>query len=455
MTPARSGHAALATADAPRLPAPAGLGDIDRSIRRCVVAAAACIAALFGALGSWAAFAPLDSAAIAPGVVIVDSRRKTLQHLEGGIVKEILVRDGDAVEAGRVLVRLDDTRARANLQTVTGRYIAALAEWARLSAERDGLARMVVPAALSELAGYPGLAERIEAEAALFEARRTSLDGQMSILEQRNSQYRAEIAGIRMQVAGEERQLAILQEEIDIVAELLRTGNAQKPRLLALQRAHAQIGGSRGEHLAQIARIEQNIGETQLRKIDLRNRWLDEVVRHVREAHDAILDNQERRRAAADVLARLDVVAPQSGIVTNLKVYTVGGVIKPGEPILDIVPQDDRLVVEVRLQPDDIDVVRPGLEAQVRLTAYSARNADYLAATLTHVSADRTVDTRTGEAYYLGQVEVGEESLALLRGVRLYPGMSAEVTVRTGRRTALDYFIDPVRTSFHRAFRED
>ncbi len=429
------------------------LQNLNRSVGRCLLLGFAAIGVFFGGMGGWAAFAPLESAALAPGVVIVDSKRKTVAHLEGGIVKKILVREGDEVRAGDVLVRLDETRARAKLGILSSRQAAAMARLARLRAERDGAPEIVFPDALLAKADDPDIAALLESERNVFAARREALAGQVSILDQQIAQYKEEIAGLESQIAAEDRQIAITADEIAIVARLMKSGNARRPRLMSLQRAKSRLEGSRAQNLAAIARARQNIAEARLRQVNLRDERHDEVVQEIRSVQETLLDLQERIRAAADVLARLDIRAPVDGTVVDLRIHTEGGVIEPGAPILDIVPRQDRLIVETRISTDDIDVVRPGLPAEVRLTAYNARTTPVLEGSLIQVSADRFTDERTGEPYYLGQVRVDDESPGL-GDIELYPGMSAQVMIRTGRRTALSYLLAPISASFDRAFRE-
>lgn len=423
-------------------------------LRSTVLLGGILVLLFFGGLMGWAAFAPLGSAAIASGTVMVDSNRRTIKHLEGGIVGEILVRDGDSVSVGQTLIRLDDTQAKANEDLLRGRLISALTLRARLEAERDGSGFVYSP---DEVISAPGkdLRDMMDAQMRIFAARRESIEGQSAILEQQTRQFDEEIAGLRSEIASQTRQLQLIDQEIADLSGLVAKGLAQKPRLLALQREQAEIEGRRSQNRAAIARAEQSIGEARLRITELRTGMTSEVVQELREVQAEIYDINERMRAAEDVMRRTDIVSPIDGVVVGLAVHTRGGVIAPGEPLLDIVPRDDRLIVEAKIDPSDIDVVHAGLEAQVRLTSFKQRNLAPLDGRVTKVSADSFADERSGLSYYLARIEITSDIAEALGGAELYPGMPAEVMISTGERTALDYFLKPIQSSMNRAMRED
>lgn len=413
------------------------------------------VALFFGGLIGWASLAPLGSAAIAPGVVIVDSKRKTIKHLEGGIVGEIMVRDGDVVTEGQVIVRLDDTQARASLDLLRGRHRAASALLARLKAERDGMEAITFPEALLSSLEDPTVREAIEGQTNIFDARRQAIEGQVAILDQRVKQFQEEIGGLDGEISAQNTQLNLIGEEIGDVKTLVDKGLAQKPRLLALQREQAEIRGRRSQNQAAIARAKQSIGEAELRMSELRTGMVNEVVQELRDVENELYDMSERMRSAQDIMRRTDIEAPIAGSIVGLQVNTPGGVISPGEPLMDIVPSGDKLIVEVHVDPGDIDVVHVGLEAQVRITAFRQRNLKPLDGVVTKVSADAITDERTGMSYYLAQIELVGDLSAALSGAVLYPGMPAETMIATGERTALDYFTRPFLLSFDRALRED
>lgn len=415
------------------------------AVRGPLLAGAAVSIAFFGAFGGWAALAPLDSAAIAPGVVSVESARKTVQHLEGGMVGRILAHDGDRVAAGQALLWLDETRARATLESLKLQRAAAAALGARLQAERDGGAEPTFP---DWLAGGPEAA----AERNVFLARRKALEGQSAILSQRAAQHREEIAALSAEIASARKQGGLIGQEIADVDVLYQKGLERKARLLGLQRQAAEIEGQRNRNEAMIAKVRRDIGETELRIVELRTTMLNEAVEGLRETGEKIARVEEEIRAAEDVLARTVIVAPSAGIVVGMQIHTAGAVIQPGQPFMDIVPQDDRLVVEARVDPGDIDVIHAGQAAQVRLTALNQRFATPLPGAVKWVSADRLTDPRTGLPYYLARIELNLQGDAPAAG--LHPGMSAEVLIATGSRTMLDYLASPLLRAIERAGRE-
>jgi len=403
----------------------------------------------------WGAFAPLDSAAVATGIVKVDSNRKTIEHLEGGIIREILVREGDEVEAGQTLLRLDATQAEASRELLRWQLIAAKAQAARLLAERNGLSEIVFPPVQVQGQAEEERVEEIQdGQRTLFLTRGKALKSRVAILGERIKQYKSQIRGFKAQEVAAQRRLSLLRDEIADLEKLVKRQVSPKSTLLALQRQAADVEGALGSYQAQIGRVQEAIGETKLQIVDAPNSYLNEVAENLREVRVQISDLEERLRSAADVLARQLVVAPVSGVVVDLRQFTTGGVIAPGEAILDIVPQEDSLVVEARLDPIDIDSVSPGLEAQVRLTAFRQRTTPTLSALVKTVSADSLTDERTGASYYAARVEVNREELDALEDVKLYPGMPAEVMIVTGERTFMQYLLSPLTDSFGRAFRE-
>ena len=414
------------------------------------------IALFFGALGGWAALAPLESAAIAPGEVAIDTKRKTIQHLEGGIIGEILVRDGDVVDAGQALIRLEKIQSRAELELLQGRHITASAIEARLIAERDGLVEVPFPEWLLDRLEEPEVIDTIAGQVNIFASRQESLDHQTQILHQRIAQFEEEITGLEGLIAAENVQLKLIDEEIKDVRHLVELGLARRPRLLALEREVAALEGQRSQNLAGIARARQSISEAELRISELHTALVNEVVQLLSETQAELFDLADRIRASEDKLIRTEVRAPIGGTIVNLQVHTAGGVIAPGAPLLDIVPGDDPLVIEARVDPGDIDVVRPGLDAQVRISAFSQKNMTPIPGVVTYVSADRLDDERTGVGYYVARIMLEEKDIfEALQGAKLQPGMQAEVIIATGARTVLDAIISPISGSFNRAFREE
>lgn len=423
-------------------------------IGKLVFIGALVIGGFFVGLGSWAAFVPLKSAAIAMGQVTVDGRRKTIQHLEGGIVREILVKEGEVVEKGTVLLVLDDIRARSDVDLLQGRLGAALAVQARLAAERDQDDGVAFPQELDRM--IPEDEERLsllEGEMTVFEERRNFLRSQTSINLQRIEQLNSEITGLREEVIALKRQLSLIAQEETGLSSLVKKGLARKPQLLELQRQQADLGGELARNKAAIARAQQQIGETKLTILDVRTRFLNEVVGQLQEVRTEIADLRDRLSAADDVIRRTAVVAPVGGVVVNVQINTSGGVISPGQPLLDIVPAAGGLTVEARVAPGDIDVVHAGLPAQVRISAFKIAENPILDGRVRTVSADALTDERTGESFYIVQVELDDLS-PLPEGAELQPGMPAEVMIVTGEQTTLQYLLEPIRISLRRAMRE-
>ena len=427
----------------------------EQSARPTILMGVLLVVLLFGVVGIWAALWPLASGAVAPGKVVVDSNVKDIQHLEGGIVKDILVRNGDVVSAGQVLLRLDNTSAQSRSDEIRGQYLAAKATEARLVAMRDGLREVTFPPEL--LAGEatdPKLHEILDTQRRLFVTKREALNGQVSVLNQKMAQSQQEINGLRQQVNSSDTQIQLLDEEIAVKKELLEKGNALRPQLLALQRTRAQIGGQRGESLAMISRAGQTINEAKIAILNQKNQVLNDAVSELKETQVQLSTLEERARTSADITKRIEITSPINGTITKLNVHTVGGVVRPGDTLLSVVPTNDKLIVEAHVSPNDIASVHDGLAAQVRLTAFRMRYLRPVKGTLTTVSPDRIDDPRTGEAYYLARVEIPQSELAALGNLQLTPGMPAETLIVTGSRTMLSYFVQPIRDSFGHAFHE-
>lgn len=410
---------------------------------------------LFGVFGLWAAVVPLSSGSVAPGRVALDSNRKEIQHLEGGIIKEILVKEGQEVKAGDVLVRLDNVTAQARTDLVRGQYIAAKASEARLLAERDGRDAVAFPQELIEQEETdPKVRENLDAQQRLFTTRREALEGQVSVLNQKIAQSNEEIRGLREQAGASDRQIRLLNEEIDVVRGLLAKGNALKPRLLSLERQQADLMGQRGQAQAMISRANQTINEAKINIINTKTEFLNQVVSELKDTQVQLSTLTEQYRATSDVARRVEITAPIDGAVTGLRVHTIGGVIKPGDTLMALVPDDDKLIVEARVPPQDIDVVQAGQKAMVRLTAFHARYLRPAEGSVVTVSADRFDDQRTGEGFYVARIEIPASELKDLGDLKLTPGMPADVLIVTGRRTMLSYLVRPLRESFGKAFRE-
>lgn len=400
---------------------------------------------------AWATLAPLTTAALANGFVKVAGQRKTIQHLEGGIVREILVREGQTVSKGQVLLRLVDVTAKARLALLMVERDALLAEMARLEAERDGRAAPVFADTLIARRQEDAVGRLIAGELNLFNSRRASFLGQIEVLEQRKRQAREKIEGRLSEIATTRTQLDFILEELRGAESLLEQGMYLRTRYYALKRTEANLEGMIARLSADVAEAQAQVGETDLRILDLRNQLSREVNDRLQDIRAKLRDLAERVDAAADVLARTEIVAPDAGTVIGLQVHTAGGVVAAGAPILQIVPNDDRLVVEAQVQLQDINRIWPGMPAEVRFTAFNSRATPVFAARVSRVSPDRFVDTARQRAYFVAQVEIDRNLAAT---IELRPGMPAEVYFVEGKRTLLDYLVKPVREQLRRAMTE-
>jgi membrane fusion protein, type I secretion system len=423
------------------------------SLRPPLLAGTAVALAFFAGFGGWAATAPLQGAAVASAQVAPEGSRKTVQHLEAGIVRRILVWDGSRVRAGEPLVQLDDTRARAAHAALLAEWRAAKASEARLLAEQQGRAEPAFAAELAAAAGADAaLARLLAGETDRLNTRRAALRDQQAVLADRITQAEAEIGGLEARIASGGRQLALIEQEIGIVRQMLAKGLAIKSRLLALERTSAEIDGTIGSDRASIARAGQEIAESRQRSQSLASTQAEEVAGDLAETRKSLAGLAEKLRATADELARTLVVAPVEGIVVNLRIKTAGGVIGPGEALMDIVPATGELLLEARVAPVDIDEVHPGLEAQVHLLAYQSRNLPRIEGTVREVSADRLEDPTSHQPYYLAQVAVDRATVPA--GVTLTAGMPADVMIVTGERTLLQYLLRPITDTLRRGLHE-
>jgi HlyD family secretion protein len=406
-------------------------------------------------LGTWSSLAPLESAAIASGVVESESSRKTIQHLEGGIVGKILVSDGDLVRSGQTLIALDDTRARAEVQSLQGQLWDAIACETRLEAEQQGDERFSFSSELErEADANVAAATVLSTQQTIFMSRRKVFQSQVAVIREKRGQVEKEIEGLKAQETAVAQRIDIAREELDMVATLVNKGLERRPRLLNLQRELADIEGRRGEIAAQISRAGQVINESQANLFKLESDRQNEIAQALREAQNQIFQLRERVLSARDLLSRTEVKAPEDGVVTDLRIHTPGGVIGAGAPLMDLVPRQDRLIVTARLRPEDIDVVHPGLNAEVHLVPYNQRRVPRLKGIVTHVSADRLLDKRTDQPYYATKIRVDDAQIAA-NDIQIIPGMPVQVFITTGRGTVALYALRPLLDSFHGAFRED
>jgi HlyD family type I secretion membrane fusion protein len=411
---------------------------------------------LFGVGGvfGWGAFAMIDSAVVAPGTLMVEGNRRNVQHLEGGIVGEVLVRDGTMVVAGQALIRLDDTRVRAGLNVVLDETDRARARIAVLTAEREEAPAPLFPPELMARRTDPKVAEILSVQQEEFIARRNALQGQIEILTQRALQLQKQIDGLNVRIESNDRQLALVRQEIMGVEGLVRMGLERLPRLLSLQREEARLIGERGEAIENVARTQQAVGEAEMQRAQLVRARQEEIAKELRELQGRLLELREREISANDQLTRLTIDAPEGGMVMDLRYTTRGGVIAAGSQVASIVPQEERLVLEVQITPTDVDTVRIGMPASIRLSHAAARTTPILEGSVERISPDRMTDQRTGMPYFVARIAFGPEELTRYEHLRLQPGMHAEVLIRRGERSFASYLARPLADRFAKSIRE-
>jgi HlyD family secretion protein len=403
--------------------------------------------------GGWGWFAPLDGGAVAPGVVNPDSGKKTVQHLEGGIIAELPVHEGDAVRTGQALAVLESTQARAAHEALVQQRLSLLARKARLDAEKAGHGRIDFPAELRS--AEPQIRSIVDAQQEMFDTRRSTHASRRDILGQRIEQLVHQIKGSEAQVESASKQIEFIGEELKAKEYLVARGLTPKPEALRLKRADAEISGKRGEYVAEIARARQQIGESRMQLLQVDAERADQIAADAEKVRAELTEVTEKLQSSADVVKRTVVAAPVNGTVVDIKFKTIGGVVQRGEPIMSIVPAGDELIVEARLTPVDVKAVHGGLEAQIHLSAYSSRVVPKIPGTVRTVSADRLMDDSTHQPYYLARVAVDRPTLERIAPrIDLIPGMPVEVLVVTERRTMMDYLTKPFRDALWRSFRE-
>jgi len=414
----------------------------------------AILAGTFGLSIVWSSLAPLSSAVVAQGSVKVDSSRKKIQHPEGGVVKAILVKDGSTVKAGDVLVRLDETKAGAAYGVVKGGREVALAAQARLEAERDERSSIVFPKALTSQANEPQIAEILRSQESVFNARRASRIGEVGILERQIGSLRSEIAGLQSQQRSKQEQAASVKAELDGLASLASQGMVEKTKIRTIERDLTRLLGERDELASKVASANTAISEKELKKFQVKKAFHEEVVAELKKVQAENFELIERESATRYTLEQTELRAPVDGTVTDLKIHTAGGVIGPGEVVMEVVPSSDRLIVEGKVLPPDIDRVALGQDVGVKLHAFNARTTPELKGKLSYVSADAVLDPRTEMSYFIVKVTVSADELKRLGEQKVQPGMQTDVFIITGERTFLGYLFQPLADSFNQAWRE-
>ena len=407
-----------------------------------------------GSFATWSAVAEISSAIIASGTLKVSTSRKKVQPLEGGVVREIAVQNGVKVNVGDILVRLDDTQARASFGILQQNYDLLRATVARLRAELQSSDKIEYPAGLLERADLASVSDIIEGQGNVFDARRKTLQGQAEMIRNRIDRLEDEIVGLLDQSATKTEQMEIIAQENTDLKKLLKKGLVQRSRVHALSREALRLKGEKGEHETGVARTRRLIAEAELEVIQLRRNFEKEVSDELGAKETEMLALAERVAAAEHKVHQSVVRATESGIVVNLDIHTLGGVVQPGATLLEIVPIRDQLLVEAHIRPIDIDSVSVGLDAEIMFSAFSQKKNPKLTGSIAYVSADVLTDARTGAPYFLAQISVDKDELEKLSDSKLLPGMPADVFIKTGTRTPLAYLMQPLRDSFSKAWRE-
>jgi HlyD family type I secretion membrane fusion protein len=436
----------------PSPPLPPGAGPSD-SMRSAARAGWIIVALFFGLFGTWAVSAPLNGAVVANAVVKVDGNRKSVQHLDGGIVKRLNVKEGDEVKAGDVLVILDDSQARAEYEVLSEQYVVLRLTDERLRTEYRLGAQLNFPGDVKDF-DSADVQNVWNTQLHQFDSRRAALEGQRKVVKEKIAQLKAQITGSEAQVRAYHQQYDSVQAEKVSIEPLVRQGLISRPRYLQLERSGVSLEGQAAEATANIAKLRQGIAEQEQQMGQIENDHLADIAKDLRETQAKLLEVIPRRMNAKAILSRIEIRAPYTGRVVGLNVFSVGGVINRGDKILDIVPGQDSLVLEAQIAVDDISDVHPDMGADIHLTAYKQRITPVVHGEVIQVSADRLTDNRTGNPYYIALVKIDEKDLAALPEVKLYPGMPATVLVRTVERTAFDYLVGPLTMSFQKAFRQ-
>lgn len=424
------------------------------SVKRYIIMGFGTIFLLFGGMGGWAATTDLAGAVLGPGTVVVASNVKKIQHPTGGVVGKIFVKNGDHVKAGDVLVRLDETVTRAQLQVVTKQMDELLGRQARLRAERDDAQAVTFPDDLLKRSSEPAVSQILSGEKTLFETRVSARQAQKGQLGERISALNEEVSGLTQQAEAKQRELDLIGKELAGLEQLEAQKLVPTSKMMALRREGARLEGERAQLQAQAGSSRGRIAEIELQKLGIDVEAKSDIVKDLRDTEGKLVELTERRTAADDQLRRIDLISPVDGVVHQMSVFTVGGVINTAETLMQIVPESDRLVVEAKIAPQDIDQARTHTEAVIRFPAFNSRTTPQLNGRVASVSADITRDERTNISYYTARIEISDEEMAKLKGQKLVPGMPAEVQIATTSRSALSYLARPVEDAFSKAFRE-
>nr|WP_269585336.1 HlyD family type I secretion periplasmic adaptor subunit [Roseibium sp. Sym1] len=428
---------------------------VDRSRKAAIFGLSTCALLVFG-FGGWAVSAKLSGAVVTQGKVVVATDLKAVQHPDGGIVADIRVQNGDRVQAGDVVLTLDDKLLKANRVLVDDQLVALEARLARLHAERQGLDNLAPSRELDSRPGETKVADATASQQAVMETRRTSLEGQVAAYEEQITQYQQEISGLETQRASANEQIDFIEHELKGLEVLFEKGLTPETRITALKRERSGLNGSVGSLTSQIAVTRGKISETRLAILQLEKSFQEQVTNEISAIVPEIAQLKERRATSDLMLSRVDVRAPADGFVHELAIHTVGGVIQPGETLMRIVPEADKLVVSAAVMPQDINKVAKGNPASLVIGAFDQKVVPRLEGTVSFLSADLKMDQATGMSFYEVRVDLDDSAADLLSGrdLTLQPGMPSEVFIQTGERTMAEYLLDPLTKQLRKTFRE-
>ncbi len=422
------------------------------SVSRHIKLASLVVAVLLFGFGGWAALAELQGAVVAPGTFVVERNVKKVQHSYGGIVSQINVKNGDRVDSGQVLLKLDATQSGAELGVIKSQLVELIARGARLAAERDNLTNIVWPPAFMQT--YPNAQETTDGEIRLFEENRSAKEGQKAQLRLKIEQVKEEITGQSAQRDAKSAELNIIQKELIDVREMFAKKLTTATRLNSLEREATRLAGDYGGLIAQIARAKGQINEINVQILSVDENMRANAQKELRSIDAKVSELLERQVAANDKLSRIEIRAPRAGLIHELNVHTVGGVVSPAEVLMLVVPEEDGLQIQARIQPANVDQVVIGRTARLRLSAFSQKKTPEVDGRVLHVAADVTLDPKTGQSYYAVMVELDDKARRVIGDLKLVAGMPVEVFMSTGDRTALSYLTKPFTDQMNRAFRE-
>jgi len=429
---------------------------LEQRLKRPIRQGALVVGVFVVGLTLFSAIAKIDSAIMAPATVRVEDNRKTVRHREGGTVKEILVKEGQHVRQNQVLLVFDEVQPKASTDVLQNQYDSLLAQSTRFQAEVSGQTTLVLPQELTSRATDPRVAGIIRDQELLFSSRLQSFETQSAVLGQKLQQLETQIGGVQVQIESVNEQTRLIKEELAGFQTLYEKGYAPKTRILAYQRTLADLGGRKGSLVAEMTRLREQMGETRLQIANLKDQRVSQAAEGLRQMQTGLAEVMPKLTAATQTLRAATVRSPADGYVLDLTQFTVGGVVAPGERLMSVVPADAPLIVTARIRPQDIDVVKTGMDARVRLSAFNARRTPPVDATVINVSADQLVDEKTGEGYFRADLKIPPQELTKLpKGDKLSPGMPAEAFIVTGNRSILSYIVSPLTDTIRDALRED